>query len=283
MGASAVPAVRRRLVGAALRRYREARGFSLQDAGRMLGCDKSKVSRIETGERGIREHDLDDLLAEYGAGDGERAVLLALAGRRAPRGWWDAYAGVLPPAVVDYLALEAAASEVLVYEGERVPALLRSGGYAMALAARDPAVPAVTARVAAEVTAQRQRTVLEAGGKELVMLIGEAALRRRVGGAQVMRGQLGRLARLSGQDGPVTVQVLPAARAHSGAGSGPLTIFRFAPVPTLGVVHLDSLAGGIFLDGQDDLAGHTAAFARLRACARSPEDSAGLLSRLVAD
>lgn len=79
MGASAVPTVRRRLAGAALRRYREARGFSLQDAGRMPGCDKSKVSRIETGERGIREHDLGNLLAEYGAGDGERAVLLALA------------------------------------------------------------------------------------------------------------------------------------------------------------------------------------------------------------
>lgn len=97
-----------------------------------------------------------------------------------------------------------------------------------------------------------------------------------------MRGQLGRLARLSGQDGPVTIQVLSAARAHLGAGSGPLTIFRFAPVPALGVVHLDSLAGGIFLDGQDNLADHTAAFARLRACARSPEDSARLLSRLAA-
>lgn len=79
MGASAVPAVRRRLAGAALRRYREARGFSLQDAGRMPGCAKSKVSRIETRERGIREHDLGNLLAEHGAGDGERAVLLALA------------------------------------------------------------------------------------------------------------------------------------------------------------------------------------------------------------
>jgi hypothetical protein len=86
----------------------------------MLGCDKSKVSRIETGERGIRDQDLGDLLAVYGAGDGERAVLLALA--RQPGGWQDAYTGVLPPAVADYLALEAAASQVLVYEGERIPA-----------------------------------------------------------------------------------------------------------------------------------------------------------------
>jgi hypothetical protein len=40
----AVPPVRRRLVGAALRRYRENLGFTLDDAARILECDRSKVS-----------------------------------------------------------------------------------------------------------------------------------------------------------------------------------------------------------------------------------------------
>jgi transcriptional regulator with XRE-family HTH domain len=102
--------VTRRMLGAALRRHRVGRGFSLDDAARMLGCDRSKVSRIEAGLRGVRERDLLDLLAEYGVGDDERAALLAIAGPRAGGGWWQGYAGVLPPAALEYVGLEAAAS-----------------------------------------------------------------------------------------------------------------------------------------------------------------------------
>jgi len=87
------------------------------------------MSRIETGMRGIRSHDLRDLLAEYGVSDSERAGLMALAGPRGTGGWREDYADVLPRAARDYLWLEAAASKVLVYEGQRVPALLRAEGY----------------------------------------------------------------------------------------------------------------------------------------------------------
>ena len=60
--------MRRRLVGGALRRYRENAGYALEDAARVLECDRSKISRIETGQRGIRRNELRDLLAEYGIG-----------------------------------------------------------------------------------------------------------------------------------------------------------------------------------------------------------------------
>ena len=52
------PPIRRRLVGGALRRYRENLGYTLGDAARILGCDRSKVSRIECGQRGIRGKEL---------------------------------------------------------------------------------------------------------------------------------------------------------------------------------------------------------------------------------
>src|SRR5436190_661778 len=130
---NAVP-VRRKMLGAALRRYREQRGLSLDDAARRLGCDRSKVSRIETGLRGLRERDLVALLAEYGAGAVERAALMALAEPNAGGGWWQAYARTVPAAAVEYAGLEDAASRLLVYEPQRVPALLRAGGYARAVA-----------------------------------------------------------------------------------------------------------------------------------------------------
>ena len=55
------PPVRRRLVGRALRRYRENLGYTLSDAARVLECHASKVSRIENGERGIRAKELREI------------------------------------------------------------------------------------------------------------------------------------------------------------------------------------------------------------------------------
>src|SRR5947199_10718002 len=60
------PPVRRRLVGGALRRYRENVGYALEDAARVLECDRSKLSRIQTGERGVRPEGLRELLRGHG-------------------------------------------------------------------------------------------------------------------------------------------------------------------------------------------------------------------------
>jgi hypothetical protein len=177
---------------------------------------------------------------------------------------------------------EAAASQVFVYEGQRVPALLRAEGYARVIAEHDPLVPAGTEGRVADVLAARQRAVLGAEQPELVMVIGEAALRQQVGGAKVMREQIAGLAALSADSDRVTILVLPfASGAHAGAGSGPVTIFRFGQSPGLGMVHQAGLSGGIFLDSPGDLDAHAVAFTRLRASALSTEDSARLLCRLA--
>jgi transcriptional regulator with XRE-family HTH domain len=65
---------RRRLLGDALRRYRENLGYRLDEAASILECDRSKISRIETGQRGIRAKELRELLTEYGVG-GSLAIL----------------------------------------------------------------------------------------------------------------------------------------------------------------------------------------------------------------
>ena len=55
----------------------------------MLECDRSKISRVETGQRGIRPKELRELLTEYGVpGDREQAALVAIASRDGQRGWW---------------------------------------------------------------------------------------------------------------------------------------------------------------------------------------------------
>jgi transcriptional regulator with XRE-family HTH domain len=54
-----------RKLGAALREYRIAIGWTLGDTAVHLECDPSKISRIENGERGIHSRDLTELFALY--------------------------------------------------------------------------------------------------------------------------------------------------------------------------------------------------------------------------
>jgi transcriptional regulator with XRE-family HTH domain len=163
----AAPPVRRRLVGGALRRYRENLGYTLEDAARILECDRSKISRIETGQRGIRAKELRELLAEYGIGE-QQATLAAIADPRGARRWYETYADVLPGAYQDYLFLETVASRVSAYEAQRVPALLQTPAYARALAEADPSLADDDARdTAIEATLARQKAIL--GERNLVI------------------------------------------------------------------------------------------------------------------
>jgi transcriptional regulator with XRE-family HTH domain len=277
--------VRRRLVGGALRRYRENAGYTLEDAARVLECDRSKISRIETGQRGIRPKELRELLAEYGVPDSEQAALVAIASRGGQRGWWHPYADVLPGAYLDYVIMESAASEIMTYEAQVIPDLLQTDDYARAIAAVEPGYATDQQReevVAAK--AMRRQVVLDprssaSSGRRLSVILGEGALRQAVGGADVMAGQISHLVRLIDDFPGLIVQVLPfSAGAHAAAGSASLAILRFPDAPSLGVVYLEALSGGVYLESQEDVARYIRAFALLRAAALSAADSVRLLS-----
>src|SRR5258707_14983469 len=107
------PPVRRRLVGGALRRYRENVGYVLEDAARVLECDRSKISRIETGQRGIRPKELRELLTEYGVPPSEQLALVSIASRGGLHGWRHPDADTLSAACLDYVIMESGASEIM--------------------------------------------------------------------------------------------------------------------------------------------------------------------------
>jgi transcriptional regulator with XRE-family HTH domain len=270
------PPVRRLLLGAALRRYRENLGLLLEDAARVLDCDRSKISRIETGQRGIRPKELRELLAEYGVAEQEQSVLAAIAqaGRRGV--WWQLYGDAIPGPFGEYLALEQAASDIFVYDPQHVPDLLQTEQYAQASVTADMSLPADAAQgMLARLRLSRQQALAERRSG-LTALIGEAALRQVTGNPEVMRGQLRALAAGGGR---IVVQVLP-----SGCGapsSGPATILRFAEVPSLGAVYLSGLSGGVCLAGPQDVASYTRAFEHLRASALSPVASAHLIREIA--
>ena len=297
---NALPPVRRRLLGSALRKHRESLGYTLDQAARILECDRSKISRIETGQRGIRPKELRELLTEYGVADGEQEALLAIAHSGRQTGWWLDYTDVLSAAGQDYVIMELAATEILAFEPNQVPDLLQTPEYASALADADANATGDDQREhAIEVKLARQRIVLGDRSPMLEVVITEGALRQAVGGPRVMRGPA-RLARRGGRrrpgdraarrgearpagSAPVSLQVLPfAAGAHAAAGCGPLTILRFAQNQGIGVVHLAGLVGRRQpRRRRRRWSRYLRTFAQLRSAALAPAASARLLRAIA--
>jgi hypothetical protein len=116
----------------------------------------------------------------------------------------------------------------------------------------------------------RQALLAPGGTLELWAILDEAALRRLVGGARVMRDQLDQLAERS-RSSRVTVQVIPLeAGAHPGMDSA----FAVLQLETVSdVVYVEGLMGYFFLQNQGDVVRYRRAFEQLRAVALSPSDS----------
>lgn len=268
--------VSRKLVAASLRRYREDLGFSIDDAAQILKCDRSKISRIETGDRGIRTLDLETLLGEYGADDDAVDLLARLAN---PRGAWRQYADVLPAAVINTMALESCAVSILAYEAGKVPTLVQTPEYAQAIAQADPASTDDAVMLAGEVAEFHQRSVLGRPDVQVRLIVGEAALRKRPRAA-VMYHQL---CRITQPEGISDLRIVPLILDYDPAPwAGSITLLEFG-----GIGHLPDVAcvggprGPVALTDPDDVASCRAALTRLEGFALSRPEQAQLLDKLT--
>lgn len=275
---NATPPVCRRIVGTALRRYRQELGYGLEDAARVLECDRSKISRIETGQRGIRAKELRELLTEYGADKRVQDALAVIANRRHAFGWPQDYANVLPDTDHEYYALEMAASQIVIFAAQQVPGLLQTEAYTSAVVAAMPSVSETESKQLTDACHARQEIILAGSRPEVVIVIGEAALRQAVGGHDVMHAQLAALADASSKFPRVSIRVHPfASGAHAAGDTNSFTILRFAQAPDIGVVYLPGISGGVFFEDQHDLQTWASAFEQLASCALTPDESAELI------
>ena len=278
------PPVRRRVLGAALRRFREQAGCTLDDAARILDCGRSKISRIETGQRGIRATELQELLAEYGVDELHRDALLSLAHQTRQDGWWQSAGRVRGDAYPDFAGLGGTGTTICTYDAQLLPGLLQTSDYARAIAAAslveaspDEHEEFVRVRLAQQHVLTRDHHPLQVWA-----VLGEGALRQMVGGRDVMRAQLRHLIDISDRQRNVGLQVLPFAGGAHAATSGPFVTITFPGAPDLAVVYLAGQTGGIYLHGSEEVARYTLAFEHLRAAAFSPAATMSLIEEVAA-
>ena len=245
---SAGPTVQRLVLGGHLRRLREQAHITTEQAAGVIRGSHSKISRMEHGRVGFKERDIADLLTMYGVTDGdEREALLKLARESNTPGWWQGYADILPHWVEPYFGLEAAASFIRSYELQFVPGLLQTEGYALSLIRLGNAPTEEDVLRRAEARMSRQDILRRETPPRVWAVVDEAALRRPIGGAKVMREQLKHLIDMC--DHPaVTLQVLPFQVASHRAMGGPFTILRFSEPDLRDVVYIEQLTSALYLD-----------------------------------
>ena len=283
-GSAGGPTALRILLGAHLRRLREAQGVSREDAGWEIRASESKISRMELGRVSFKERDIADLLTLYGVDDEEeRGRLVELARQANTPGWWHRYGDVLPRWFQSYLGLEASAALVRTYEVQFVPGLLQTEDYARAvvvLGYGQARSEEIDRRVGLRM--QRQRILDRSGSAHLWAVMDEAVLRRPIGNPTIMSAQLQELLEAIGRPN-VTLQVIPFhAGGHSAAG-GAFTILRFPDQELGDVVYIEHLTSALYLDKREDVDHYLATMERLCVEADPPDRTADTLRAIMKD
>jgi hypothetical protein len=283
-GSAGGPTVLRILLGNQLRTLREAQGVTREAAGWEIRASESKISRMELGRVGFKERDVADLLTLYGVTDEkERDALLILAREANTPGWWQRYGDVMPSWFQSYLGLESAAALIRTYEVQFVPGLLQTPAYARAVILLGHAgapQEEVERRVQLRVNRQRllHREAPEA--PELWMVVDEAALRRPIGGPDVMREQIQSLIDVTKLPN-VRLQVIPFIAGGHAAAGGAFTILRFPEDELPDVVYVEQLTSALYLDKQEDRDQYGFAMERLCIEAEPPTRTVEILEKIL--
>lgn len=256
-----------------LRGLRNERGLTVDQVAAELLCSPSKVSRLETGQRGATLRDIRDLCNLYGvteAADRERLMTLAREGKQ--QGWWQSY----DLDYATYVGLEEAAVALSYYQSSIVPGILQTRGYARAVHERGfQEYPPGRIDEHVDVRIHRQRLLTRDPPLQVSVVLDEAVLHREVGGPAVMSQQLQYLTEVAKLPS-VTIQVIPFSAGAHPAMDSMFDILEFAG-STPSLVYVEGLMGWLYLERAPDISRYVRVFELLRSLARTPKESIELI------
>jgi hypothetical protein len=251
--------------GSELKRLRTRAGFSQDRLGEIIDHQEGLVGMVEAASRTPSRDFAERCDGALGA-EGSLIRLWPLVSRSGLPSWFRGYA-----------ELEAKAVEIRSYQAQVVPGLLQTESYARAVLR--PARPGNLDQLTAA-RMERQQILSRPQPPWLWVLLDEAALRRPIGGTEVMCTQLAGL--LSFRDSAkVVIQVLPySAGAHSGL-NGSLNLLSFDEGPD--VAYSEDYAGGQIRTDPAEVRQCSMRYDLMRAAALSPDDSAELIAQVMED
>ncbi|MGH3871077.1 MAG: helix-turn-helix domain-containing protein [Pseudonocardiaceae bacterium] len=271
--------LKQRQLARALRRLREDAGLSLDEAAPKLDWSASKLGRIETAQQGVDVHGVRSMLDLYHTGGALWTEILELTREARKKAEWHAYGF----SDQGYFRLEMDAAVVHEYQLAHVPGLLQTEDYMRTLF-RNSRRLLSDAEIDRDVEARlfRQRRLTAEPALELVTIVDESALRRAVGGVELLRAQLGHIVMQAALPS-VCLQVLPLSLGvHSGL-DGSFIVLGFDDPDEPEIAYVEHTASTLHLDKETEVQACRLAFDRLRTEALSPRDSVALVERLATD
>jgi transcriptional regulator with XRE-family HTH domain len=277
MPATGSPTVRRRELGAVLRSLRAEAGLTADEVAGHLGVSPSKVSRLETGQRGASPQDIRRLCDLYAVDDEQRRRLLELASEGKQRAWWQPLG--LP--YFTYVGLEAEARFISDYGLGTVPGLLQTPDFARAMVRA--AVPTWTPEIVEQRVRgriARQRLLYSASAPAFEAILDESVLYRVVGSPAIMEAQLRHLQEMS-ELSSVTIRVLPYDAGALPAPNTKFILLRFEEPAVSDTVFIEGLTGDLYLDEPGEVEVYNATFRTLVDLAQDPADTRQIIGAMI--
>jgi len=276
------PTARHRRLIADLKRLREERGLTREQVADRIGTSETSIFRYEKGETRPQPAVVAAMLDAYGATAAERDELLEMARDARKRGWWHRHRQTLKPGFDSYIGLEAAASIVRTYEAQVVPGLLQAEGYARALI-ESTSMNVMPAEVEERlgVRLSRQDLITRSTDRvQIIAVLDEAVLRRRVGGPGIMRDQILHLIAMARLPN-VEIRVLPFDAGAHAAMDGPFCLLSFPEPDDPDLVYLEQASSGLVPEEPEEVHRYTLMFGTLLGKALSPEESVSFMSKIT--
>lgn len=273
------PSVRRRQLGAMLRKIREDAGKARKDAAEWLEIGEPTISKIELGRQAIKGPNVRLLCQLYDVDASTVDTMLRLAREANQRGWWTAYRDTVPDWFRQFVGLEGDAEIMWEYQAEYVPGLLQTPAYVDAITRAvepDYTDDMVARRV--ELRQTRQAQLDDVRPPEMRTYINEAVLYRLVGDAGVMREQLDYLVECSKQE-HITIRIVPFRVGAHAAMDGSFVMMQFPEEESPAFAYVENRRGGVYQEDPGDIKAYTVLVDQLAEAAVSEEDSRQMINK----
>jgi transcriptional regulator with XRE-family HTH domain len=250
------PTVRRRELGTLLRALRTERGWTAEEVAERLLVSPSKISRQETGQRGVSPRDIRDLCDLYGVAGDQRQHLIDLASEGKQRAWWQTTR--LPYST--YVGLEAEAVSISDYALSVMPGLLQTSEYARAV------LEAMVPRWVPEIVEERVQGRLD---RQERILAAPGAPRFEA----VMDESLTLL-----DEPAITLRVIPYSAGALPAPTNKFILLRFASPNVSDTVFVEGLTGDLYLDDPAEVEVYSTTFRALMDLAAESAETRAIIS-----
>ncbi|HET9254074.1 MAG TPA: helix-turn-helix transcriptional regulator [Pseudonocardiaceae bacterium] len=275
------PTVRRRRLGSEIKRLRDGERMSGVTLAKKIDMSQPQLSRVENARGQLSPAQLEKLIKIFKVDERKAEELRTLRRDGDQLGWWEQYSDVLPDNIELLIGLEAGAAWEQTYEDAFVPGLLQTPEYAKAvISSAAPFLRSADLPRLVQLRIDRQQR-LSATDFRYTAVINEAALRRWVGGREVMHAQLHHL--LDAQhNATVEVRVLPYEAGEHPAQGQTFILLTFPEPEDPAIVFLDYAHASGFLEKAHEVRLHTSVFGAVVAKALDPDDSIRKIAEIAA-